>query len=323
MVPRRGGGSSGGYSSGSSSQCSDYGAFAATISRIYIAFHALFFLVFIAVLFVTVAKHKRTKRVARVPLLWLPLFFSIIFAILATMLNIIFSTLSECGILIGNEPYRANIAITWLDTLATFLVIVAIMIPISRRLHHGNKGMGRLVLMVHSATLGLFAVLLIVSLSISTRVMDAYYSSNRYGLSYGIADLVVHQRRIWVAYHVFGVICMLVAAGTMLFALVRNPNFRRGPLRIKIILLILSSLAMPLLGLAGYVHNSYGTYSSYGSIKYLERSYEAQLFLKYFFYTCAFLSTVMVGSTADLYGNHAPRFDRQPPAQQMYQARVS
>ncbi|KAI9044815.1 uncharacterized protein KD926_010987 [Aspergillus affinis] len=323
MAPRRGGGS-GGYSSGSSSQCSDYGAFAATISRIYIAFHALFFLVFIAAFFVTVAKHKRTKRIAKLPLLWLSLFFSIVFAILATALNIIFNTLSECGILIRYELYRANIAIEWLETLATFLVIVAIMFPISQRLHQGNKGMGGLVLMVHSATLGLFAILMIVSLSISTRVMDAASSSRiRYGLSSNISKLAAHQRRIWVAYYAIGVICMLVSAGTMLFALVRNPIYRRGSLRIKIIFLILSSLAMTLLSLAAYVHNAYGTYSSYGSIGYLQRSYEAQLFLKYFFYTCAFLSALMVGSAADLCGNYPPRYDRPPPAQPIYQARVN
>lgn len=82
MAPRRGGGYSGGYSSGSSNQCSDYDAFATTISRIYIAFHALFFLVYLAVFFLTIAKHKRTKRIAKAPLLWLCLFLSIILSIM-------------------------------------------------------------------------------------------------------------------------------------------------------------------------------------------------------------------------------------------------
>ncbi|PLB53536.1 hypothetical protein P170DRAFT_508132 [Aspergillus steynii IBT 23096] len=323
MAPRRGGGSSGGYSSGSSNQCSDYDAFATTFARIYIAFHALFFLVFVTVFFILVAKHKRTKRVAKAPLLWFCLYFSIIFSIISTALSIIFNTLSECGIFVGNDAYRASISIDWLGTTATLLVILAIMFPISQRLHHGNKGMGGLVRIAHSVTLGLFAILLIVSLSITTRVVDALYSSGyRYGLGSDIADLAIHQRRIWVACYAMGVICMLVAAATMLFALVRNPNFRRGSLRIGIPLLILSSLAMTLLDLGGYIHNTYGSFSSYRSTRYLEQSYEAQLFLRYFFYTCAFLSTLLVGSTADLHGSYAPRFDLQAPAPPMYQPRV-
>lgn len=147
----------------------------------------------------------------------------------AAALSIVFNTLSECGIFVGTDAYRASIAIDWLGTLAPFLIIVAIMFPISQRLHLGNKGMGGLVRIVHSTTLGLYAILLIVSLSIMTRIADeAYSTTSRYGVSSSIEDLGLHQRRIWVAYYVFGVICALVAAGTMLFALVRNPNFRRG-----------------------------------------------------------------------------------------------
>lgn len=80
---------------------------------------------------------------------------------------------------------------------------------------------------------------------------------------------------------------------------------------------------MNLMSLAGYIHNTFGDYTSYGTTKYLQQSYEAQLFLRYFFYTCAFMCTLFVGSMADLHNDFAPRFDRQMPIPPMYQPRVN
>ncbi|KAA8641289.1 hypothetical protein EYZ11_002429 [Aspergillus tanneri] len=303
MAPRRGGGGSfGGFSSSSASHCST-SAFETTISRVYIAFHALFFLVFVGVFYYSTVVRKRKQRTVRAPILWISLYVSITFAVLVTALNIIFLSLSECKVFRNGEFSRANIATEWLQALADFLLFLAIMFPISQRLHHGNRTMNKVILIVHSASLSVLAALLVVALSISTKVIDDIYGHRRRRMSSSY-NLDEDSRNLWVAYYVFGVVCMLIAAVTMLSALVRNLGYRRGTLFVGIPCLVVSSLALTLLQLAGYVQMAFGSWSSYALERHLEQSYEAQLFLRYFFYVCTFLGVLVVGNAAEFFADY-------------------
>ncbi|KAA8641476.1 uncharacterized protein ATNIH1004_001941 [Aspergillus tanneri] len=312
MAPRRGGGGSfGGFSSSSASHCST-SAFETTISRVYIAFHALFFLVFVGVFYYSTVVRKRKQRTVRAPILWIsllrldyfrspvrPLFSSgfhhDIDSASVTALNIIFLSLSECKVFRNGEFSRANIATEWLQALADFLLFLAIMFPISQRLHHGNRTMNKVILIVHSASLSVLAALLVVALSISTKVIDDIYGHRRRRMSSSY-NLDEDSRNLWVAYYVFGVVvCMLIAAVTMLSALT---------LFVGIPCLVVSSLALTLLQLAGYVQMAFGSWSSYALERHLEQSYEAQLFLRYFFYVCTFLGVLVVGNAAEFFADY-------------------
>ncbi|KAF7596654.1 hypothetical protein BBP40_000576 [Aspergillus hancockii] len=335
MAPRRGGSSSYGasYGSSSSNSCRS-GAFATKESIVLITFHALFFLVFLALSGIAAFQLFRSKQKGTALKRWFALGFSIVFSIIAVILNIISYVLLQCDIVSPRGYQVINIPLNWFGMVGNFLLVALIMIPLCKRLVEGNSKIARMVTIAHSAYVALLAILLLCTLAIYTRVINARYSS-----SYRASDvfLPLHYQRLKTAYCVLAVIGMLLAAASMLFALARGRHLRKGILLAAIPLLIVSSLGMTVLDLANHIIIAYRQeeYLRKG-VNAFNRSLEAQLFLAYFFYATAFLMALIVASSRKLAVNRSsapvthfhqqPKYSGvpvqpvypQPPAQERY-----
>ncbi|KAB8269507.1 hypothetical protein BDV30DRAFT_187560 [Aspergillus minisclerotigenes] len=302
MAPRRGGGSySGGSSSSSSSSSSCSGsAFSSQAAQITIAFHALFFLVFCGLFCFASFKWIRSKQKGRALRRWFPLGFSIVFSIVAVILNIVLLTLIQCDITSITVYQLVSLVPGWLSALAYFLLIALIMVPICKRLVQGNRKIAKMVTIVHTIYVVVLGIILLCHLAIYTHLVDASYR----GTLVSGSTLRYHQIKLATAYAVLAVIGMLMAAANMLFALTRGHHLRRGILFPAIILLILSSLGMTVLDLANHIIIDYlqAEYISKGIDAY-NRSLEAQNFLGYFFYSLTFLMALLVASSNQLSDN--------------------
>ncbi|KAE8326001.1 hypothetical protein BDV39DRAFT_97276 [Aspergillus sergii] len=301
MAPRRGGGSySGGSSSSSSSSSCDGSAFSSQAAQITIAFHALFFLVFCGLFCFATFKLIRSKQKGRAIRRWFPLGFSIVFSIVAVVLNIILFTLVQCDITSITLYQRVSLVPSWLSALAYFLLIALIMVPVCKRLLQGNRKIAKMVTIVHTIYVVVLGIILLCHLAIYTHLVDASYR----GTLVSASTLRHHQMRLATAYTVLSVIGMLMAAANMLFALTRGHHLRRGILFPATILLILSSLGMTVLDLSNHIIIDYlqADYIRKGIDAY-NRSLEAQNFLGYFFYSVTFLMALLVASSNQLSDN--------------------
>ncbi|KAE8381553.1 hypothetical protein BDV26DRAFT_289401 [Aspergillus bertholletiae] len=305
MAPRRGGGSySGGSSSSSSSSsnsCSST-AFESEAAKVIIAFHALFFLVFCALFCVAAFKLIRSKQKGAA----------------ATIFNIVTYTLAECGLISTTLTRIINIVPNWFDTWANFLLIALIMIPICKRLVHGNRKIAKMVTIVHTIYVTLLGIVLLCGLAIWTHIIDA---RNVRGTRTNTVALAYNQRRLTTAYYVMAVVGMLMAAANMFFALARGHHLRRGILVPAIVLLILSSLGMTVLNLANNIIAYYFEvqYFQNGAATYYQ-SVEARLFLTYFFYAATFLMALLVASSKQLADTPSAGPVKHLPSQPRYNA---
>ncbi|KAB8221595.1 hypothetical protein BDV33DRAFT_76723 [Aspergillus novoparasiticus] len=302
MAPRRGGGSySGGSSSSSSSSSCNGPAFSSQAAQITIAFHALFFLVFCGLFCFATFRLIRSKQKGRALRRWFPLGFSIVFSIVAVILNIILFTLVQCDITSITLYQIVSLVPSWLSALAYFLLIALIMVPICKRLVQGNRKIAKMVTVVHTIYVVVLGIILLCHLAIYTHLVDASYRTH---VLVSASTLRYHQIRLATAYTVLSVIGMLMAAGNMLFALTRGHHLRRGILFPAIILLILSSLGMTVLDLANHIIIDYlqADYIRKGIDAY-NRSLEAQNFLSNFFYSATFLMALLVASSKQLSDN--------------------
>ncbi|KAF5858544.1 hypothetical protein ETB97_004287 [Aspergillus alliaceus] len=328
MAPRRGGSSwSYGSSSSSSSSSCRSGAFSSQHAQIIIAFHGLFFLVFIALFCITTFRFLRSKQKKTALQRWFPFGFSIVFMVLGVIISIVTYVLLQCDISSINVYSQVNIAAQWFSMVATFLLIALIMIPICTRLVQGSPKIAKAVTTVHSLYVAMLAIVLLCDLSIYTRVIDA---TRRGGFNSSDLELPEHQKRLATAYHVLSVIGMLMASANMLFALARGHHLRKGILLPAIPLLIVSSLGMTILDLAHHIITRYlqEEYVRKGIAAY-NRSLQAQLFLAYFFYASAFLAALLVASSRQLADNvsgpvkhiqQQPKYNGAMPVQQPYRA---
>ncbi|PGH23160.1 hypothetical protein AJ80_02794 [Polytolypa hystricis UAMH7299] len=291
MAPRRGGGSSSSFGSSSSNQCGSY-AFSVPESKISLAFTAIFFLIFVVLLFWTCIRTCRRGKVRG--LVWL--FFSLVLAILASALNIIISVLQECSILSAAGTQRIAIGLDWAQMLAEFLLIVIIMITITNALHQGTGAIAKTVSILHSTYLAILGIMMITTLAVNTAVTDAAYNSS---YSRSTLNLVKHVVPLRIAYYVLAVVALLMATASIAVAVLRHHSARSGALKVWVPLLIIFSLGMVLLNMAGYINRVYTTVSTYSNAAFF-RSILAQQFLQYFFYAMTFISALAVCGSSQL-----------------------
>ncbi|KAE8153111.1 hypothetical protein BDV25DRAFT_137184 [Aspergillus avenaceus] len=295
-----------GYESGS---CSS-NAFRSKEMQILVAFHALFFLVFLALFAFAAVKFFRSQQKGIALRRWFLFAFSIVFRIIASILVIVQVSIHECQLISESTYYQFDIARQWFSLLAYLTLVAVIMIPLCRRLVQGNRKIAKMVTLANSAYVGLLAILVVCVLGTYTSII---YDYMRLGFHDGVLDH--HHIKTETAYAVLALIGMLIASANMLFAILRGRHMRKGVLRVAIPLLIVSALGMTSLYLANHIIFTYlqREYLQRG-LDAFNRSLEAQLFLQLFFYAATFLSALLVASSPQLKDNDDARFNSRQPA---------
>ncbi|PYH98102.1 hypothetical protein BO71DRAFT_395577 [Aspergillus ellipticus CBS 707.79] len=211
------------YWSLSGSKCSQNAAFSSESSRVEVTFHALYLIVFVALIYYT---SFRTFKKKAVPIhLWLLFATSLLFMIIAMILSIIMTTLTECAVLSISAGSHGLIPVDWLVSLAKYILFALILLPICRRLHHQAKATSTFILIAHSITLTVLGILLLCAVALETKLVDELYGTS---WEWGIFDLQRHERGLRTTFYVFEVVAMLMAAGWMVLALLRAPHLRKG-----------------------------------------------------------------------------------------------
>ncbi|PLN84776.1 hypothetical protein BDW42DRAFT_191379 [Aspergillus taichungensis] len=294
MAPRRGGG--GGYSSGSSSDSCPYG-FTDSYSQTLIAFYALYCVVFLVLFFVT---GRRARKVKIAGLAKCLTYMSLTFAFVHIILQIVFTTMAQCGHITNDDYIPGIVASSWMISFMKYFLLVLILASICQRLNNKSPP----IKIVTTIVLALLGVLLIADLSLYTRDVVGEINGD-YPAQY---KYFVHRIRIGTAYAVIEMIAMILAAGLILSAMSRAAHLRAKPVFISLVALVLSALGLGAIDLAANLNNSYFRTRYTTASQY--DSYLAQLFFSYFFYSSALLSAVYVWSSDQLDG---ARFSVPPP----------
>ncbi|PYI09151.1 hypothetical protein BO78DRAFT_46372 [Aspergillus sclerotiicarbonarius CBS 121057] len=313
MAPQRGSNSYSSYRSSAGSMCSQNDAFASNSSRIDIAFGALYLLIYIGLFCTTVVRFFTSRKKRTALKRWFLFGVSIIFMIIEIVISIIMETLYECGIASERITNRSAISVYWLYNLGRYALFVIILLPICRRLHQQARNANRLILIAHSICLALLGLLLICAVALETKIIDGLYGSDR---DYTVYTLMSPERDLHTALYVFEVIAMLMAAASMIVALLRAPHLRKGTLGPSLAVLIISCLGLPLTSLAGFVDSAYRAIRTQSDVDYTNRSQEAQTFIANLFYSCAFLSALLVAGSRQLADDSykvTPRASMQGP----------
>ncbi|PLB35236.1 uncharacterized protein BDW47DRAFT_110711 [Aspergillus candidus] len=294
MAPRRGGG--GGYSSGSLSD-SCPGGFDTWFSQASIAFPALYCVVFLVFFFLTGRRARKAKASGLAQFLT---YLSLTFAFVHVVLQIVLVALAQCRRIDSISYSAGSMASAWMNSLMYYSLFVLILAPICSRVNNGSPP----VKIVTTMVLALLGVVMIVYLSLNTRLV--------HGTMAGDYDVqikyFVHTIRLGTAYNAVELVAMLVAAGLILSAMSRAPHLRAKPIFISLVALVLSAVGVGAINLATNITNSYTRTRFY--TESAVASYMAQVFLQYFFYSCALLSAVYVWSSDQLDGG---RFSVPPP----------
>ncbi|PKY00731.1 hypothetical protein P168DRAFT_307197 [Aspergillus campestris IBT 28561] len=294
MAPRRGGG--GGYSSGSLSD-SCPGGFETWYSQASIAFPALYCVVFLVFFFVTGRRARKAKASGLAQFLT---YLSLTFAFVHVVLQIVLIALRQCRRIDSINYMAGSIASTWMISLMFYSLFVLILAPICNRVNNGSPPV-KIVSIIFLALLG---VVMIVYLSINTRLFHGEMTGDH---DVEI-ELLVHSVRLGTAYNAVELVAMLVAAGLILSAMSRAAHLRAKPIFISLVALVVSAVGVGAINLATNITNNYTR--SYYWTESAVASYMAQVFLQYFFYSCALLSAVYVWSSDQLDG---ARFSVPPP----------
>ena len=139
------------------------------------------------------------------------------------MISIVISTLLECGVIYSVTYNLTSISVDWLESLGYYALYAVILLPICRRLHQQAKN-ARTILVAHSGCLAVLGMLLICALAIETAIMDGVYDEQ----NYTFYRLVKPERDLRTACYVFEVIAMLMAAASMITAMMQAPHLRKG-----------------------------------------------------------------------------------------------
>ncbi|PWY70864.1 hypothetical protein BO94DRAFT_477044 [Aspergillus sclerotioniger CBS 115572] len=277
-----------GYGSAAST-CSANNAFSSKESRIVLAFSALYFLVYCCLSAIAATRFFSSKRRASTFRRWFLFGVSIYSMIISQIIYIVIITLWECEVIDSPTYNLTTISIDWFDYLGYYALYAVILLPICRRLHQQAQN-DRLIVVTHSVCLALLGILFIAALALETDIANGIYNSQ----NYTFYNLVKPERDLRTACYAFEVVAMLMAAASMIKAMMRAPHLRKGTLGSSLAVLIISCLGLPLTRLAGYVESSYWVVKTQSEVAYANRSLEARIFIMYFFYSCAFLSALLV-----------------------------
>ncbi|KAL2852556.1 hypothetical protein BJX68DRAFT_265446 [Aspergillus pseudodeflectus] len=277
--------------SSTSDSCVTDAAFQTTGPRVDLAFDVIFLVLFLLIGGLAVFRLLRSKSKGAALGRWFLFPVSLFFAILYLLIDFITLILNQCIMMRSDKYQLAQIAVTWFDNLSVFLLIVLILLPICLKLQQGGGKIASITLIVHSVWLGLTGIFLIVSLATFTRIQDAIYRS---GDSID-SDLPEASRDVTMTYYVFLFLAALLGGANLFFALFRRANIRKGSLLLAIPTLIISTLGLTLVLMGGYADLSYGNRTR--SASSYEKSQDAQVFLKRFFYLLAFISALMIAGS--------------------------
>lgn len=141
------------------------------------------------------------------------------------MLGIIFETLGGCEVVKPSRSQRGLLAAGWLGALSEYLMVAVVMVPIVKHLHESAGCTARLVTMVHTAYLGLLAVILVCSLGIFTFLTHRRYIAQSYSPNFEVLD--IHGTRLNVAVDTLKVLGILIAGANTALRL-RKSSYWRG-----------------------------------------------------------------------------------------------
>lgn len=238
--------------------------------------------------------------------------------------------LSQCVMMRGDKYQQALTAVKWFDNLSVYLLIVLILLPICLKLQ-GSGSFKTITLFGHGAWLALCGIFLLVSLACFSKIQTTLYKD--YDLPK--EDFVKSTRGVTMTYYVFLFLAALLATANMALALFRRASIRKGvsflrtsPFRknhanntwqlllISIPALILSTLILTLVLMGGFADREYG--KKLRKPDYYEKSDDAQVFLKRFFYATAFVSALIIAGSqlpADDSSSQAAPVASQPQPQ--------
>ncbi|KAL2788522.1 hypothetical protein BJX66DRAFT_340195 [Aspergillus keveii] len=293
--------------SSTSDSCVTNAAFQTTGPRVDLAFDVIFLVLFLLIGGLAVFRLLRSKSKGAAVGKWVLFPVSLFFAILYILIDFITLILNQCIMMRGDKYQLAQIAVTWFDSLSVFLLIVLILLPICLKLQQGGGKIASLTLIVHSVWLGLTGIFLLVSLATFTRIQDAIYRS---GDSID-SDLPEASRDVTMTYYVFLFLAALLGGANLFFALFSRANIRKGSLLIAIPTLIISTLGLTLVLMGGYADQSYGNRTR--SASSFEKSQDAQVFLKRFFYVIAFISALMIAGSHQVVDDSTTTTTQQQP----------
>ncbi|KAL4995148.1 hypothetical protein BDV10DRAFT_188347 [Aspergillus recurvatus] len=299
-----------------SGSCVSEVAFKTTGPKVDLAFDVIFLVLFIGLAVFTVFRLFKINRNGGGMVKWVLFPVSLFFAILYLFLDMITLILSECIMMRTDKYQQAQTAVAWFNRLSIFLLIVTILLPICRKLQQGGGIFATLTLVVHSLWLALTGIFLLVSLAIYTRIQDALFRSGD-DISFNLRKA---SNGVTMAYYVFLFIAALLAVANMSIALLRKANLRKGITLLTIPILALSTLILTLILMGGFADMVYG--SEDRSLKYFERSGDAQAFLSRLFYAIAFVAALFIAganTSNDDAAQPAPSMAQTPKPAEYYQ----
>ncbi|PYI35071.1 hypothetical protein BP00DRAFT_412593 [Aspergillus indologenus CBS 114.80] len=279
-----------------SGQCRAHHAFSSSIARITIVCYAVYFVLFLGLLFFTAARFLTSEGKRNSIAQWLLLTIAVTFMLLAQTIAVITTTLSECAVLTPADTTQALLPVTWLISLGKLALFALILLPLCRRLHHGasHKTIDRWIRIPHSVLIAVLAGLMLAALAVQTRLVERIVHPTRYPF----AELQRWQRtekRLWVAVFVVEVLGMSLAAARMGWAVWSARHLRGGELGIFIPLLIVSSVGLALTDLVGYVEGpAFRTAATVEQERNIVSGQQARMYVEYFFYAGTVLSAGVV-----------------------------
>ncbi|OJJ98958.1 hypothetical protein ASPACDRAFT_121733 [Aspergillus aculeatus ATCC 16872] len=282
------------FSRAKSGQCRAHHAFSSSTARITIVCYAVYFVIFLGLFFFTAARFLTSEGKRKSIAQWLLLTIAVTFMLLAQILAVITTTLSECAVLNSQQSTQALLPITWLISLGKLALFSLILLPLCRRLHHGasHKTIDRWILIPHSILVAVLAALVLAALAVQTRLVERIVHPTRYTFQ-ELQRWERTEKRLWVAVDVVEVLGMSVSAARMGWAVSSARHLRGGELGFFIPLLIVSSVGLALTDLVGYVEGlAFG--NTFGYDSKMVRGQQARMYVEYFFYAGAVLSAGVV-----------------------------
>ncbi|KAL4900892.1 hypothetical protein BDW74DRAFT_88538 [Aspergillus multicolor] len=303
--------------------CSEY-AFETDVSRIDIAFAAIFFIATFVLLWVASSRIGRCKkqgqRVAGATLLLI----SILFAWFTHIVRLIYIPIVECDIFNYQNIYQAPLLSSWLVGISEYLLLAAILTSLTHKLQKDFGLIQPAILKTQKFWAVLMILVLLTALGLNT-AYNHYLYNDVYGSYYSDDPylLVSPMRGVLTTYYVIAAAGMILAAATIGKTLSQAPGgLRSKALTMSTTILLAAALGLTLTNMGSYIDNTYMMLNkvvSYGSSAY--KSYVARIeaanFLGSFFYCLAFWAAVQVGSYSVNPASAPPAYAPPPPQQPM------
>ncbi|KAI9373927.1 hypothetical protein BJX61DRAFT_541288 [Aspergillus egyptiacus] len=218
---------------------------------------------------------------------WYLLPVSLFFAILSILISLISLVLLEQDQLTSTKYQLAGIAVEWFTSLAVYLLMILLLIPICHKLRPDS---GKILRILYAGWLVLCGILLLVSHAMYTRMQDAAYRSyDRVD-----ASLPKATRDVTMAYYVFLMLAALLAAAEVANVLRKTKTLTQKQFLPRVNL-IWATLGLGLTPLCGFANLQYGDRLQDADERW--KSVEKVAFFTWFFYAIVWVSCVFIASS--------------------------